>query len=215
MEKKKFTLKREIDTTDLIKSSITIVGAILAFVFITSLQLQNETAQIKIKLVEFIPSLSPSVQTLYENRISEDNKELKIRMYLKVISPVPLYYFPPKVLVIKSDNSDTLTQNQILFENLDSYSGIFPSGSEYNIQYNGTILDSNIDLVDYQIHLQYDIAVEEKIKNTYKVLFEEYMDSDYGARIDTITYKKQKYIEDIHRSNDKFEKIFKRSFTAS
>lgn len=64
----KFSFKQELKTTDLVKSLVTIMGAILAFYLITSIQLKNDNIRLKLELTKLIPKLQPHVQPKFSNK---------------------------------------------------------------------------------------------------------------------------------------------------
>lgn len=211
---KKFTLKREIDTTDLIKSIVTIIGAIIAFLVITLSQLKNDQTQLKLELTGQLPKLQPFIQTNYTNRIDPENSSrIEIKLYLKVLSENYIYFHPPKIgLIEKSLNTSNISEEDFLQEGTtlegdQAYEGLFSPGTQYNINYSILINDPRLDLSKYDVYLYFNVDTDEKIQKIYgKVL--SFLGEDTSKTIDNISYKTHRYREKIYVENLNFDKFF-------
>jgi len=204
---KNFKFSKEINTTDLIKTVVGIIGAIIAFFLITNIQLQNESTRLKLELTKQIPKLQPFVQTNFTNRVDPENpNKIDIKLYLKILSEHYLYFFPPKIHLIKKDTKCTYYPIQPDLVGVDAYNGFFSPGTAYNINYSIIVDDPSI-LDQYDVYLTFDIETDEKIQAAYlKVLTG--LDGDVKKLIDSISYKTHSYREKVHFKNKNFKPFF-------
>ena len=205
-----FRFSRELDTTDLLKSVVAIAGAILAFFLVTNIQLQNESTRLKLELTKQIPTLQPFVQTYYSNRVDpNDPATIEIKLYLKILSEHYLYFFPPKISVVKTGSQTDPPEphpSQLQLTGVSAYEGLFSPGTEYFINYSVT-LEDRATLDGYDVLLSFDIETDNKIQEAYTQVLAG-LDGDTKALIDVISYKTHTYREAVYLENPEFEDFF-------
>lgn len=208
---RKLTFSRELNTTDLIKSLIAIMGAVFAFCFVTSVQLENSRAKIendslklKLELTKVLPTLQPHVQSNMTNRINPYNpRVVDIKLYLKILSGHSVYFFPPKIKLIRIGTENEEYAGKIEPSGIYAYKGLFSPGTDYNINYSVKVQDEAV-FNDYEIVLEFDIETDEKIQNAYAKVLDVLGDTALDE-IDKISYKTHKFRDVIYFENLKFE----------
>ena len=205
---KNYTFKKELDTTDLIKSAITVLGAIFAFTYVTLTQLHNEEIRINLEQTKQIPKLQPFVQSNITNRVNpENNKEIEINLYLNIKSEHYLYYFPPTIKLVKKGTKTCYYTGKVIYKGIESYNGLFSPGTEYNIRYSIETPDEKIDTDKYELFLSFDIETDDKIQKAYaKVLSS--LDEDITTLISDLSYKTHNFRDKIYLKNDNFDTFF-------
>jgi hypothetical protein len=205
----KFTWKKEIDTTDLIKIGIMIIGAILGFIFINQIQLKNEEVLVKLELTKQIPKLQPFAQSNFSNRVDPDNgNKIEMKLYLKIMSDHYIYFFPPQIRLVRKNTEDDFYKGDIVYEGIKSYNGLFSPGTEYNIDYSLELPNKKIDFNNYDILFEFDLDTDDKIQKAYGKVFD-YLGKDMNELIDNLSYKKHTFREEILFENPDFEVFFK------
>ena len=207
----KYTFKKELDTTDLIKSAITVLGAIFAFSYVTLTQLHNEEIKTNLELTKQIPKLQPFVQSNISNRINPDNKnEIEIKLYLNIKSEHYLYFFPPKISLVKKGTKNCLYTGKVVYKGVESYKGLFSPGTEYNIRYSIETPDEVIDIKEYELLLSFDVETDDKIQKAYSKALNS-LDDDITDLIDKLSYKTHTFRDRIYLKNKNFESFFSKA----
>jgi len=204
----KFTFKKELETTDLIKSLVAISGAILAFYLITSIQLKNDNIRLKLELTKLIPKLQPHVQSNFSNLVNSDNSSaIDIKLYLKVLSDYYVYFHPPKVKLIKKGTDNEFYTGSYHVKGNNSYKGLFSPQTSYNINYQLVVDDRNIDFSMYDITFEFDIDTDQSIQNAFgKIL--NVLGENTLSEVDKLSYKTHKFRDQIYVNNKSFEVFF-------
>ena len=204
-----FTFKKELDTTDLIKSCVAIVGAILAFVFITSIQLKNENTKLNLELTKLIPNLQPHIQTNFTNEVDKnDPQTINLKLYLKVISNYYVYYFPPSIKIIKKGSKNTEYSGKYQIIGGDLYEGLFSPGTEYNINYR-IVVEDKINMNEYDIVADFDVDTDQSVQDAFAEVLRP-LSHDVHSVIDELSFKKHKFRDKIYRTNPSFEDFFEK-----
>lgn len=211
-----FSFSRELDTTEIIKWITTVVGAVIVFYFVTLRLSDIETTRINLETsqsirdeqlsrveaakrtkeaVQEISLYRPRLKIHYTNMLSEDKKNLTIRVYLKNISQAEVYVFPPKLKIVsKQDNP--ISNEKYTVDNINSFHGTISPSAIFNIEY--TININQIDIVNLKrVLFEYKVEIDDLVSFPIVKYLDTFEDKEHRDHFNKIKVKYFKYDQNI------------------
>ncbi len=206
----KYSLKKELDTTELIKWGSAVIGGLAIFLVITLKDyelkkyeiLEKEAVLIEkagnqlLKGFELMKNYKPSIDVHYTNMLSEKADELHIRVYIKSTSKNDIYIFPPKLTLIDVEGNEIDT-NLYKAGDIKSFKGSISPESSFQINYKIFLLNIDTDKIG-NVQLDYEVQIDQLASAPIKMYFEEYGSEKEKELFNVLNSKKYIYRERVY-----------------
>ena len=185
MERLKINM--EIELKDIINSILIVLGGILTYLLVTSVELENEKLKTKSLILERVNDLNPNLKTNYTNQFSKNKDTLYLKVFIKNLGNHSVFYTSPNLYLI--NKKDTIQHYET--PNLFDYWGTISPGQEIKIEY--LTYNYSEDSIPNYVRMRYPVSIN---NNLDLKLLEKFMKSDEDkALLKWITNKDFLYAE--------------------
>ena len=199
-----YTLKKQLDTTELIKWSFAVIGACIAFYLVSLKEIENDSARLSIErakakkeAVENVIQYRPRLRIHYTNMLTKDGGHLNVRVFLESKSTQEIYIRPPKLDLFDKDGK-LIPNTEYTSKDIESFQGFISPKMPFNISYKIGLISKKAKAVD-RIKLAYKVeadAVSAKAMSDYLKTFK---DPEIDILASETTMKKFTYGEAIYK----------------
>jgi len=211
---KNFELKKELDTTELIKWGTAVIGGLIVFLVITLKDYELKKHQINeyvakqqeyaanqlLKGFDIAKKYKPNIKINYTNMLSANSKELLLKVYIKSNSENDIFIFPPKLSLL-NNNGNEISSNLYVASDITSFQGSITPESSFQINYKISLNKVNLSSIS-NIQLKYEVQMDDTAAAPIKMYFEKFGSKEEKELFGKIYSKNYIYTERIYNFND-------------
>lgn len=198
-----FSLKRELDSTELIKWIAAIIGACIAFYLVSLQEIKNdqtrlsiEKAKAKKEAVESLALYRPRLGIHYTNRLSEDGEYLMVRVFLESRSALEVYIGVPELRLF-DEAGRTIASDAYESVDIGSFQGFISPKIPFNISYK-IALSSAAAQAATSIRLDYLVETDALMAKAMRDYLQHFGDEQIDELAARTTSKNFIYQENIY-----------------
>ncbi|SHH63603.1 hypothetical protein [Ferrimonas marina] len=202
-----FTLKKEIDTTELIKWCTAIFGAAVAFIVVSLNEIENDNNRLKLELalakreaLVNVATYRPQLRIHYTNQMDQNQKAISIRVFIESISNFPVYFHQLLITLYDKDGIE-LEVASYRVEGLSSFSGLISPGIPFQVSYKVHLTQPTARPPHY-VGVTYYVDADELIAEIFKSYLSTFEDDNINNWAQTAEKKEFKYRERIYPWGD-------------